>query len=672
MSSGTYSQNFDSLANSGTANTWMDNSTLIGWYASKSISPNSVTAYRADDGSGNTGALYSFGASGSTERALGSVASGTPGNFAYGIRFTNDTGSVQSNITVSYTGEQWRNGGNTSAQKLAFLYLVSSSPITNSDAVNMNSWTAFTGLDFTTPTTGATAGALDGNNPVNEQVFTNMLLPVVVLPGQEIVLRWFDANDSGFDHGAAVDNLTVSFSMSTNSPPSITTQPQSQTVNSGDNATFSVIAGGTTPLNYQWQSNNVVVIGATNSTFVLTSVTTNLTGSAYFVTITNTAGSTNSQIVTLTVNPPAPVVTSSHGMITILTYNIDGDSSSASNWDISLPLVQAQGRELLYLKPDIVTFNEVPQPYLYQMTNYADAFLPGYYLATNSQGDSFLTSVIASRFPILGSASYLHGTSLTAFGASGSSFTRDLFQATINVPGYPQPLDVFTAHLKATTTSAQTDATRRAAEAGAISNWFVTVYLPTNNGRPYTLSGDLNEDINRPGGTYTSGHPIQALTSPPTGLQLTTPLNPFAYAPTNDLTDDIQSTLDVRFDYILPCPMLSSNIVSSQVFRTDLLTGFPSNLFSNDDKAASDHLPVLMTFANPFDTPFRLLSFGVTNQTVTVKWESQNNRVFNIEVSTNLTTWTPFATNITTAATNATFTKNFTGSPGFFRLYRVP
>jgi endonuclease/exonuclease/phosphatase family metal-dependent hydrolase len=336
-------------------------------------------------------------------------------------------------------------------------------------------------------------------------------------------------------------------------------------------------------------------------------------------------------------------------------------------------LIQAQGRELVYLKPDIVTFNEVPQPYVYQMTNYVNAFLPGYHLATNSQGDSYLTSVIASRFPILGSASYLHGTSLTAFGASGYSFTRDLFQATINVPGFPQPLDVFTAHLKATGSSTpQTDATRRAAEAGAISNWFVTVYLPTNHGRPYTLSGDLNEDIIRPDANYTSGHPIQALTSPPTGLQLTTPLNPFANAPTNDLTDDIQSTLDVRFDYILPCPVLFSNIVGSQVFRTDLLTNFPPNLFSNDDKVASDHLPVMMTFANPYDTPFRLLSFGVTNQTVSFKWESQNNRTFNIEISTNLTTWMPFVTNITTTATNITFTTNFTGSPGYFRIYRVP
>jgi hypothetical protein len=63
-----------------------------------------------------------------------------------------------------YGGEQWRNDSNTNAQKLAFSFRVNSSPITNSDAVNANSWTLFTNLDFTTPTTGSTADALDGNN----------------------------------------------------------------------------------------------------------------------------------------------------------------------------------------------------------------------------------------------------------------------------------------------------------------------------------------------------------------------------------------------------------------------------------------------------------------------------------------------------------------------------
>jgi hypothetical protein len=110
FSAGPYNQNFDSLANSGTANTWTDNSTLPGWYASKTVA-GAVTTYRADNGAGNAGAIYSFGATGSSERALGSIASGTPGNFAYGVRFLNDTVQAVTNLSISYVGEQWRNGG---------------------------------------------------------------------------------------------------------------------------------------------------------------------------------------------------------------------------------------------------------------------------------------------------------------------------------------------------------------------------------------------------------------------------------------------------------------------------------------------------------------------------------------------------------------------------------
>jgi hypothetical protein len=160
------------------------------------------------------------------------------------------------------------------------------------------------------------------------------------------------------------------------------------------------------------------------------------------------------------------------------------------------------------------------------------------------------------------------------------------------------------------------------------------------------------------------------LISAPTGLQLTTAVNPFT---DSELTWSIQDTdgLTKRYDYILPCAMLSSNIVSSQVFRTDLLDPLPPNLYSNDDNA-SDHLPVFMVFGNPFNTPFRLLTIGMTNQIVSLQWESASNRSYNIEVSSNLTAWTPLATNLTATGANFTFTTNVPGDVKFFRVYRAP
>ncbi len=676
MSGGTYAQNFDSLASSGTANGWTNNVTLPGWYASQSADLGVVSNYRAESGSGNSGALYSFGATSSSERALGSVASGTPGNFAYGVRFINDTALTATNITISCTGEQWRNGGNTNAQKLAFSYLVSGSPLTSSAAAGAQSWTAFTALDFTTPTTGATAGVLDGNNPTNQQVFTNIVLNgVTVPPGQEIFLRWFDVNDSGNDHGVALDNLTVSFQTAsnsvplTNSPPSITTQPQSQTVNSGDSVIFSVVGGGTTPLSYQWQSNNVVVAGATNRTFTLASVTTNLTGSVYFATITNVVGVTNSQAATLTVNAMVPVSppAGTNGAITLMTYNVKGNG--VADWSTNTVQVQAIGRELVYLKPDIITFNEIPYTNTWQMASWVAAFLPGYFLATNSGTDGFIRSVIASRFPINRSQSWLPHADLNPFGYTNNSsqnadnFTRDLFEAEINVPNWPLPLHVFTTHLKSDSGTTYADAAaKRAAEAAAITNFFATNFFVLYPAHPFTLSGDMND-------SDTNTLAIQRLISAPTTLRLTNPINPFTGSIN---TYSIQGSVSERIDFIFPSALLVSNIIGSQVFRTDLLTNFPANLFSNDDKTASDHLPVLMTFANPFDTPFKLLSIARTNQNVTLKWESQNNRNYNIEASSDLVVWTLFATNLATTTTNATYAFTSNNVPDrikFFRIY---
>jgi endonuclease/exonuclease/phosphatase family metal-dependent hydrolase len=676
MSAGTYTQNFDALASTGTANPWTDNVTLPGWYAATnltSIKSGTVTLYNAGTGSSTAGALYSFGDSGSTDRALGSLASGGLGNLACGVRLTNDTAFAQTNFMVSYTGEQWR-VANTNTQTLAFAYQIGAS-LTNADAANVQSWTPFAALNFNSPTTNGTARALAGNDPTNQVIFTNVFLAgVVVQPGQELFLRWQDPDDASFDDALAIDNLTVSFQATnaavTGVPPNITTQPESQAVTEGDTVTFTVVAGGTAPLSYQWQSNNVAVAGATNDTLVLASVTTNFSGSAYFVTITNAAGATNSQTATLTV---AAATAPANNTLTVMTYNVKGNGTT--NWSTNALQVQAIGRQLIYLQPDIVTFNEIPRTNMWQMPNWVAAFLPGYYLATNSIGDGFIQSCIVSRYPILNSASHLHSSSLIEYDASVTSgFTRDLFEAQIAVSNYPVPLHVFITHLKATTSSPQSDADKRAAEASAVSNYLATVHLAGTNGlHPYLLTGDQNEDVFRPAtGDYTTGQPIQRLTSLPAGLRLTTPVNPYDNSSSNDMTISIQATrLTARFDYILPCALLYSNIVSSQVFRTDRLSPLPPTLNSNDNKVASDHLPVLMVFANPYTQPFRLTSIARSNSAVTLQWGTVPGQAYRVECSSNLAAWTTLADRLTATNYNYLLNTNRTNPAQFFRVRRL-
>jgi endonuclease/exonuclease/phosphatase family metal-dependent hydrolase len=465
-----------------------------------------------------------------------------------------------------------------------------------------------------------------------------------------------------------VDDLRVGTTFPdvvTNAPPlerpAIVSSSQNQTVTNGANVTFSVNATGTPPLAYQWQLNNMNLPGATSSNLTLTAVTFAQAG-FYTVVITNVLGSAGSGPVALS------VWCASAPSFSFLTYNANGNGQT--NWSTNMWHVRAIGRQVQYLDPDIITFQEIPvtNNCTAQMADFVAAFRPGYYLVTNSADDGFIRSAILSRYPIIASRSWLHGVYLGPYGYTNASpspyFSRDLFEAQIAVPGFPQPLHVFTVHLKSG--QAGPESSKRAAEAGAVSNFFATVYLPTNGLQPYVLSGDLNEDILRP--PDSNPQSIQRLVNASTGLQLATAVNPFT---DSELTISIRDGLTKRYDYILPGARLFSNIVGSQVFRTDLLYPVPPNLYS-DDENASDHLPVFMVFANPFNTPFRLLSIGRTNQIVSLKWESTSNRQYHVEVSSNLTAWTPLVTNLAATGADFTFSTNVPGDVKFFRIRRAP
>ncbi len=349
----------------------------------------------------------------------------------------------------------------------------------------------------------------------------------------------------------------------------------------------------------------------------------------------------------LTDVPPAPEPAPA---VSVVTYNVAGNGTS--DWSTNSAQVQAIGRQLHYLGPDVITFNEIPYPNTWQMANFVTAYLPGYYLATNSGTDGYIRSAIASRFPIVRSQKWLDGASLVPFGYTNepARFTRDLFEATVSVPGFDQLLHVFTTHLKAG--QDETDFARRAAEASAISNFLVTTFLPGNAADPYVLTGDLNEDVLRP--PTGSLAPLARLANAATGLELTTPRSPF----NNDDRTISSRSLFARYDYILPGGMLVSNLLSSQVFRTDLLNPLPDGLQIDDSQTASDHLPVLMKFRNPFDNPYELTVITVSNQWITLTWDTVPGRHYRLESSTNLGDWVPCSTNLTAAGSGLSWGTN--------------
>ena len=192
-----YSQDFSGLAASGTGNPWNDDGTIAGWYSSRST-------YNASTGSSTAGALYSFGSSGATERSLGSLAVGSTGSIYYGARFVNDRLTTVNSITVSYSGEQWRNSGNTAQHQLDFSYQISDTVT----SLTAGTWTNVNGLDFTGPIAGGSASALNGNDPANRATHV-VSFAVRIAPSQEIMLRWSDPDDTGSDHGLAIDDIEV-------------------------------------------------------------------------------------------------------------------------------------------------------------------------------------------------------------------------------------------------------------------------------------------------------------------------------------------------------------------------------------------------------------------------------------------------------------------------------
>lgn len=107
----------------------------------------------------------------------------------------------------------------------------------------------------------------------------------------------------------SADSVTVTITVNVPPPPtgvapSITSQPQSQTITSGQTASLSVAANGTAPLTYQWYigasgSTVLPVGGATGSSYTTPPLSTT---TPYWVRVSNGFGSADSATATITVS----------------------------------------------------------------------------------------------------------------------------------------------------------------------------------------------------------------------------------------------------------------------------------------------------------------------------------------------------------------------------------
>jgi DNA/RNA endonuclease G (NUC1) len=379
-SGGVYSQNFDTLPNTGTFTLAsngpirLDDSAGInatglgGWTFAKYAGSGSVALFRVDNGASNSGSIYSYGATSGPDRALGSLSSGSTVS-RFGLTLVNTGTQTLTQFTLSYTGEQWRHGGATTANKLAFSYAVGATDLVT------GTFTDATSLDFTGLSVSATGAALDGSLAANRAAVTATVTGLSWAPGQTLVLRWTDVDDSGSDDGLSVDDLTfvapapATVALSNlaqtydGSPktPTATTTPASLAVgftyNSSPtaptNAGSYAVAATITDPSYLGSTTGTLVIAKATATVALGNLTPVYNGTPQSATATTTPSGLN---VTFTYNGSSTPPTAVGQYTVVATVNDANYSGSAS-----APFIINQGNVAITLAGLSATYDGTPK-----------------------------------------------------------------------------------------------------------------------------------------------------------------------------------------------------------------------------------------------------------------------------------------------------------------------
>jgi hypothetical protein len=115
-------------------------------------------------------------------------------------------------------------------------------------------------------------------------------------------------------YGSVTSNAAT---LTVNVPPTITSQPVSQTVTAGQTASFTVAATGSGTLTYQWKKNGTAIGGATSASYTTPAAAASDNGALFSVTVTGNMGSMSSNAATLTVNVP-PSITAQPASTTVI------------------------------------------------------------------------------------------------------------------------------------------------------------------------------------------------------------------------------------------------------------------------------------------------------------------------------------------------------------------
>ena len=231
-----YTQNFNTLAKTGTASTLP-----TGWLLLET-GTNANATYTAGTGSSNSGDTYSFGIDAADDRAFGTVQSGSliP---SIGVSFTNTTGGAITSLKIAYVGEQWRLGATGRPDRLDFQYS------TDATSLATGTWKDVDQLDFTGPITTGTVAALDGTLAANSTAINYTLTGLNIGNGATFYLRWTDFNATGSDDGLGIDDFSIEAisAGSDNIPPALASVNPANNA-TGINTSTSLVIGFSEPI----------------------------------------------------------------------------------------------------------------------------------------------------------------------------------------------------------------------------------------------------------------------------------------------------------------------------------------------------------------------------------------------------------------------------------------
>jgi len=214
-------------------------------------------------------------------------------------------------------------------------------------------------------------------------------------------------------------------------PVSITSNPSSQSSYIGDNVTFSVTASGSN-LTYQWQKNGSNIVGATSSSYSISSVTLSNNSELYRCVVSNSTNSVTSNDGVLIVSDVPVSITDNPVNDTIYLYENTTFSVTASGTNLTYQ----------WQKNTVNIPGATASTYTISNAAFSDA---GSYRCVVSNSNNSQTSsagvLTVNDVPVSITSqpqggSILYGQNITfSVTASGTSLTYQWQKDTVNIPG---------------------------------------------------------------------------------------------------------------------------------------------------------------------------------------------------------------------------------------------